>query len=304
MAASGSLAAGEWTCAGFLAVVFLPYEAVRRLDAVAISLVRVLITRSSCCSGPQRRSCRAGGSAGEHAGERGPDGWCVLFSGVARCALLLAVSPGPPARDAAVAARCGRWRPRSRIASASPPTPPATPSQRSRTRRCTAWLAARGSFSSDFVGPDDHWLPPDHFQERRRAVVHRILRPPISACCCSPRWRPTIWAISASPSWSSRLRSTFESLGRLERYRGHFLNWYDTRTLEPLAAPLCINGRQWQPGGLPGILRQACPAVPEHARASLGALAGARRYLYAARRFRRRLAVAQNSPAAASRCAS
>jgi cyclic beta-1,2-glucan synthetase len=31
-----------------------------------------------------------------------------------------------------------------------------------------------------------------------------------------------------------RLRSAFESMDRLERYRGHFLNWYDTRSLEPL----------------------------------------------------------------------
>ena len=33
---------------------------------------------------------------------------------------------------------------------------------------------------------------------------------------------------------SARLRATFESMEQLENYRGHFLNWYDTRTLEPL----------------------------------------------------------------------
>ena len=33
---------------------------------------------------------------------------------------------------------------------------------------------------------------------------------------------------------SSRLRNSFEALGRLERYRGHLLNWYDTQSLEPL----------------------------------------------------------------------
>jgi cyclic beta-1,2-glucan synthetase len=33
---------------------------------------------------------------------------------------------------------------------------------------------------------------------------------------------------------AARLQSTFQSMEALERYRGHFLNWYDTRTLEPL----------------------------------------------------------------------
>jgi cyclic beta-1,2-glucan synthetase len=31
-----------------------------------------------------------------------------------------------------------------------------------------------------------------------------------------------------------RLRSTFETLDKLKLYRGHFLNWYNTQTLEPL----------------------------------------------------------------------
>ena len=33
---------------------------------------------------------------------------------------------------------------------------------------------------------------------------------------------------------SLRLKNTFDTLDRMERYRGHFLNWYDTATLEPL----------------------------------------------------------------------
>ena len=31
-----------------------------------------------------------------------------------------------------------------------------------------------------------------------------------------------------------RTREAFNTLGRLDRYRGHFYNWYDTRTLKPL----------------------------------------------------------------------
>ena len=31
-----------------------------------------------------------------------------------------------------------------------------------------------------------------------------------------------------------RVRDTFDTLLKLERYRGHWLNWYDTRNLQPL----------------------------------------------------------------------
>ena len=32
----------------------------------------------------------------------------------------------------------------------------------------------------------------------------------------------------------ARTRNTFQTLSRLERYRGHFFNWYNTRSLAPL----------------------------------------------------------------------
>src|SRR4029079_11492159 len=33
---------------------------------------------------------------------------------------------------------------------------------------------------------------------------------------------------------SLRVRGGFDSVARLAHYRGHLLNWYDTRTLQPL----------------------------------------------------------------------
>src|SRR5207248_2709794 len=37
-----------------------------------------------------------------------------------------------------------------------------------------------------------------------------------------------------------RTRKTFGTLARLEQYRGHFFNWYDTRSLKPLP-PLYVS---------------------------------------------------------------
>jgi cyclic beta-1,2-glucan synthetase len=41
----------------------------------------------------------------------------------------------------------------------------------------------------------------------------------------------------------ARTQRTFETLSRMERYRGHFFNWYDTRSLAPLHPALCFDGR-------------------------------------------------------------
>src|SRR5207253_9317072 len=36
------------------------------------------------------------------------------------------------------------------------------------------------------------------------------------------------------PDLTTRVGRTFDTLDQLERYRGHFLNWYETTTLRPL----------------------------------------------------------------------
>ena len=53
----------------------------------------------------------------------------------------------------------------------------------------------------------------------------------------------------------------------MQRYRGHFYNWYDTETLGPLAPALHLHRRQRQPRRLPGHAAQR-PARPRRARRS------------------------------------
>ena len=86
-----------------------------------------------------------------------------------------------------------------------------------------------------FVGPDDHWLPPDHFQEDPRGIVaHRTSPTNIGLMLLSTL---SAYALGYIGLMDLRLRlcDAFESMGELERYRGHFLNWYDTRSLKPLS---------------------------------------------------------------------
>ncbi len=87
-----------------------------------------------------------------------------------------------------------------------------------------------------FVGPDDHWLPPDHFQESPRgAVAHRTSPTNVGLMLLSTMGAFELGYVGLL-TLVLRLRNAFDTLNLLERYQGHFLNWYDTRTLEPLPA--------------------------------------------------------------------
>src|SRR5207249_10644360 len=89
-------------------------------------------------------------------------------------------------------------------------------------------------FFATFVGPDDHALPPDNFQETPSPVVaHRTSPTNMGLYLLSVvaahdfGWLGTLDALD-------RLEATLGTMSRLERFRGHFFNWYDTGDCRPL----------------------------------------------------------------------
>ena len=93
----------------------------------------------------------------------------------------------------------------------------------------STWL-----YFEHFVGPEDRWLPPDHFQESPRGVVaHRTSPTNIGLALLSTLSAHDLGYIGPL-ELSLRLRDSFDSMDALERVRGHFLNWYDTRSFAPL----------------------------------------------------------------------
>jgi cyclic beta-1,2-glucan synthetase len=93
----------------------------------------------------------------------------------------------------------------------------------------STWL-----FFEHFIGPEDHWLPPDHFQEDPRGqVAHRTSPTNIGFLLLSTLAAYDLGYIGPD-ELSLRIRNTFENLRLLERNRGHFLNWYDIHSLTPL----------------------------------------------------------------------
>jgi cyclic beta-1,2-glucan synthetase len=90
-------------------------------------------------------------------------------------------------------------------------------------------------FFDTFVGPDNQWLPPDHFQEEPRGEVARRTSPTNIGLLQLATLSAHDLGHAGLLSVVLRLRNTFDTLDRMERHRGHFYNWYDTRDLAPLS---------------------------------------------------------------------
>ncbi len=105
-----------------------------------------------------------------------------------------------------------------------------------RVERSALRQVARATwrFFDELFVADDHWLIPDNYQENRTEVVaHRTSPTNIGLQLLSTLAAYDFGYLSFG-GVLERLEPTFDTLLRLQRYRGHFYNWYDTRSLAPL----------------------------------------------------------------------
>ena len=89
-------------------------------------------------------------------------------------------------------------------------------------------------FFERFVTPADNSLPPDNFQEDPAPVVARRTSPTnIGLYLLSVASARDFGWIGTTEA-AERLEATLATMGAMERFRGHFYNWYDTGDLRPL----------------------------------------------------------------------
>ncbi|MBK8639237.1 MAG: cyclic beta 1-2 glucan synthetase [Chromatiaceae bacterium] len=96
------------------------------------------------------------------------------------------------------------------------------------------------AFFERFVGPEDHWLPPDNYQEHPVAVVAHRTSPTNMGMSLLANLAAYDFGYLPVSGLIERTTNTLDTMAGMERYRGHFFNWYDTQTLKPLA-PLYIS---------------------------------------------------------------
>lgn len=116
------------------------------------------------------------------------------------------------------------------------------------------------SFFDAYAGAEDNWLPPDNIQEMptfsspAEKLQNDMNTPQKPEIVVAHRTSPTNIGLALlsylaandfgyipSSHLVTRLSNTLGSMGKLERYRGHFYNWYDTKTLKPLQNPVYIS---------------------------------------------------------------
>lgn len=217
-----------------LCLVFLAFESIATAAAILITLVRVFITRRKLLEWTPSASI-----AQLFKGLVNPDLiiWREMFISpvIALITGLLIVLGRPSALLAALPFLLS-WLAAPQVAVwLSQPIVETIPELRDDEVRRLRSLARRTwYFFEKFVGPVDHWLPPDHFQEAPRGTVaHRTSTTNIGLGLLSTLAAYDLGYTSLQ-DLILRLRSTMATLDRLEMYRGHFMNWYDTRTLAPL----------------------------------------------------------------------
>jgi cyclic beta-1,2-glucan glucanotransferase len=91
-----------------------------------------------------------------------------------------------------------------------------------------------------FAGPEDHWLPPDNVQVvPEQTIAHRTSPTNIGMALLATLAAHDFGFIDTD-SLARRIDATLTTVESLERFEGHLLNWYDTRTLAPLS-PLYVS---------------------------------------------------------------
>jgi cyclic beta-1,2-glucan synthetase len=102
-------------------------------------------------------------------------------------------------------------------------------------RRFLHTLARRTwAFFEDHVGPEDNWLPPDNMQEHPAPRVAHRTSPTNLGLALLANLSAWDFGYAATADLLARTRATLQTMGRMERHRGHFYHWYDTRSLAPL----------------------------------------------------------------------
>ena len=90
------------------------------------------------------------------------------------------------------------------------------------------------AYFETFVGPEDHWLPPDNYQEQPVEVTAHRTSPTNMGLGLLANMSAYDFGYVSAGKLIERTTKTLHTMDTLEQYQGHFYNWYDTLSLKPL----------------------------------------------------------------------
>ncbi len=95
------------------------------------------------------------------------------------------------------------------------------------------WARQTWHYFESHVTRASHWLPPDNVRHQAEWSAAPRTSPTNLGMGLLSELTAVDLGYQPATALLTRLGRTLDTLGRLERYHGHFYNWYDTRTLEP-----------------------------------------------------------------------
>ncbi|MDR3491405.1 MAG: glucoamylase family protein [Gammaproteobacteria bacterium] len=119
------------------------------------------------------------------------------------------------------------------------------------------------SFFETFVNEENHWLPPDNYQEAPVEVLARRTSPTNMGLSLLANLTAYDFGYINISQLLMRTSNALETMTKLERYRGHLYNWYSTETLAPLLPRYVSTVDSGNLAGHLLTLRQGLLALPD-----------------------------------------
>lgn len=216
----------------FQLVVYLPHRAHFDIDAILRTLYRMAISR---------RNLLEWKTSAQSEIESMPDLWSYLrfmwIGPILAVTSILLISVVRPGALPAAGLFLVLWLLSPLVAYLfSRETPPVVRSLSSDELGEARHIARRTwRFFETFVLAEDNWLPPDNYQvEPVPKIEHRTSPTNIGLFLLASVSAFDLGYIGTF-EFINRLGLTFATLEKLDKFRGHFFNWYDTRSLQTLS---------------------------------------------------------------------
>ncbi|HSA55537.1 MAG TPA: hypothetical protein VLE53_07520, partial [Gemmatimonadaceae bacterium] len=273
-----------------MAIAFLPHQAWLSADAIVRTLWRLVVSKRRLLEWQPASLAERVTKGGVAQVWRAMAPAVVLSALVAMVAIVAAVAPELPSWLGVPTPHAGRgwlamavvlpialvWVAAPWIAHAL--SRPAAPAEAALTdagrEQALRYARLHWNYFAEFVGADTNWLAPDNFQEEPAPVVAMRTSPTnIGLQLLSTVSAQDLGFISLE-EMTQRLERAFDTLDRMERYRGHFFNWYELRTLEVLEPAYISTVDSGNLAGHLVALRQACLGLSAEVDGAPGPLAG------------------------------
>ena len=219
-------------------IITLPFQSTLLLNAMAITLYRLFVSKRHLLEWVSAAEIERRSRGGRYPALLGMYGGYTL---VFLFALAAAVSHVPALQWTglalcsmwAVAPLAVRWLDRPVQGAVHP----LTAAEEAELQELSGHIWA---FFEDYVTETDNWLPPDNVQiDPPNGIAHRTSPTNIGlylGCALAAR----DFGFIDTAGLIERLERTVSTVERLEKWKGHLYNWYDTFTLEPLP-PLYVS---------------------------------------------------------------